>query len=104
LEYIARPENEVLRLSKLRTGQLIHRASCDFFKLLLQKTQRKNVTIINYLIQYQILSFKGYTIIPELKKNRHMGKLKLLRNEEVVRLSECQVDLLEIQVFHDVTL
>jgi len=58
----------VLRPSKLRTGQLTHRASCDFFKSLLQKTNVKNFTIINCLIQYQILSFKDYTIIPELKK------------------------------------
>jgi hypothetical protein len=58
----------VLRLSKVRTGQLTHRESCDFFKFLLQKTKGKNVTNINCLIQYQILSFTGYTIIIELKK------------------------------------
>jgi hypothetical protein len=57
----------VLRPSKLRTGQLTHRASCDFFKSLLQKTKGKNVTIIKCLIQYQMLSFIGYTTIAGLK-------------------------------------
>jgi len=67
----------VLRLSKVRTGQLTHRARCDFFKFLLQKTKSRNITIINCLIQYQILSFIGYAVIPELKKKiRQMGSLR----------------------------
>ena len=70
-----------------------------------RRQRGKNVTIIDRLNQYQILRFTGYTIIPELKKKiGQNGKVKVIHNEGLVRLSECKVELLEIQVFHDLTL
>jgi hypothetical protein len=68
----------VLKLSKLRTGQLTHRARCDFFKFLLQKTNGKNVTVINCLIQYQILSFIGYKFTPEPPQKIDKWEIKVV--------------------------